>query len=136
MNEICRNLYQGDAEVAIQAAQNKTVDYIIYLGQEMPYELSHESKVPVIHIPLKDGENDERRIEAVGEILRYVTTGKVLVACRKGISRSPLLCLYYLVKYNYNRRDFRNVEGYIRRKVKSFLPSPKLYWQIRRMLVC
>jgi len=101
--QVWSNLFQGDWQGAVYVSRNPEtprgkIDWIIYVGQELPRELSHDSKVPVIHIPMKDGREDEKKIMMALSVINAVRLSEenVLVACRAGISRSPVLCAAYL----------------------------------------
>ncbi len=85
-----------EGEVEVQKA--KDADWIIYVGQTLPRELSHESEVPIIHIPIKDGIDDIQKWKVANKIISECEIqGKTLVACRGGISRSPMVCLIFLL---------------------------------------
>lgn len=130
MNKITDDLYQGNIADAVAASEGGVIDTIVWLSQGIPRDLSHESVVPIIHIPLKDGKNDPKRIEAVISTLSVLCKDKVLVACRGGISRSPSLVLAYMLWMN----DWqKGVEETVRKAIPAFCPSPDLYRQIMRM---
>jgi len=86
------NLYQGDREDAIRVSRSKEVDAIVYVGQEFPIELIG-SQIPVVHLPFKDGEGnlDLQFHLAIANIQYLTLDDRTLVACRGGISRSPLI---------------------------------------------
>lgn len=134
MREITKNLYQGNAEDAIRASKNKSVDVIIYLGQEIPHELSHESKVPVIHIPIKDGKDLKSKwnIMCVSIGTFVYKESIALVACRAGLSRSPMAVVYYLcILENF---QFDKTYKFVKEKIPEMIPAPDLYNQIKEML--
>ena len=66
LKKIVENLYIGDMETAIRANSGKLVDWIIYIGQELPRELSFNPQVPVIHIPIVDGVDNIDKWEEIG----------------------------------------------------------------------
>lgn len=129
MIEIQPNLFQGDRDDAIRCSQNKSVDVIIYLGQEMnEYKLMYRSKIPVIHIPLNDGHNPQSRLEYVMLNIAYaVVDDKVLLACRLGISRSPALTVLYLTKH----KSFDDAYNFVKKKIPHMQIEPHLYKAIK-----
>jgi len=135
MIKIEKNLYQGNLDDAIEASKNKTVDAIVYLGQELPRKLSHESKIPVIHIPMKDGENEEILVHlALLNIGFLETDDKTLVACRAGISRSPIIITAYLATYHYARVDFDRAYNRVKRLIPSFNPEQNLLAIVKKVV--
>jgi len=128
MNEILlESLYQGNRDDAIKASQNKSVTSILYLGQEIPEELTHKSLIPVIHIPIRnDFEEDPLRFEYIFQYLDYALKygSIVLVACRYGESRSPLVCLYYLMLHEHY--SYKRAYTLIKSKVSNFKSDRKL----------
>lgn len=137
MIEITKNLYQGDVNDAIQASQQKTVDAIIYLGQAIPRELSHESKIPIFHVPLKDGDNNhEISIHMILANIVYLNLtlhdNKTLVACRAGISRSPTLVAAYLSICKPEELDFEKALKYMYSINTSYQPEPNFLEIIRK----
>lgn len=131
MHKILDLLYQGDWNNAVQTSKYEGMDMIVYLGQEMGRELSHESKVPVIHYPLKDGKNPQTKLDILLETigLLQIHSLKTLVACRLGLSRSPMIVVAFLS----NALGFDKAFRFVRKEIPEMLPAPELYSQIERM---
>lgn len=105
MIKVFENLYQGNLEDVKQCLKNKNVDFIVYLGQGLNKSVTFKSKLPIIHIPLNDGENNDEKIDmTLLNIALIETYNKVLVACRQGVSRSVAICAAYL--YIYKKGNF------------------------------
>lgn len=136
MNEIFNNLYQGDRIDAIQAALFESVDVVVYLGQNMDAkQLMYESKIPLIHFPLNDGENPQSKYTILLELLDFLLLEqgyKVLISCRYGTSRSPSIVLLHLTE----NENFVFEEAYdlLKDKIATFpdLTKPETY--LRKML--
>lgn len=133
MKKIIKNLFLGNCDDAIQASKTKSVDAIVYVGQELPRELSHESKIPVVHVPLKDGYNDDLPIHLILGILGHLTLeDKTLLACRGGISRSPTLAVAYLATYHSKKYSIEDEESFtlldatmlIHKLIPEYQPEP------------
>ena len=150
MIEILKDLYQGNREDAINASHEHLVDYVVYVGQELPLELSHHSPVPIAHIPLKDGRDNVAKWKLVEETVRTChNKGKTLVACRGGISRSPTVILYHILRTggfvtNGNleieflgykgKSNFEAAYKFVKAKIPMFQPERNLLRMIRRRL--
>jgi protein-tyrosine phosphatase len=134
MREVYRNLFLGDRACAIEASKTKAVDWIIYLGQELPRELSHNSQVPVIHIPLRDGEDTIERWHVANDVISYCLAGnyktRTLVACRAGISRSPMMIVFYLCHELH--WPFTRIYEFVKNQVPEFQPEPSLFDMVKR----
>jgi len=90
----------------VKTAEGK--GWILYVGQELPHELSHQSNIPVIHIPMRDGREIGAKIVMALCMIDTVLSAQdtILVSCRSGISRSPTLCVGYLYwKCNVEIKD-------------------------------
>ena len=123
MIKIEENLYQGDIQDAIEASLTKTVDVIVYLGQELPKPLSHISQVSIVHLPLKDGHNEALKFEILLMNMGHLTVdNKTMVACRAGISRSPSAIVAFLTAYK--GWEFDTATEYVRRIIPQFQPEP------------
>jgi protein-tyrosine phosphatase len=141
MNEIITNLFQGDQIDAHVAAGYGNVDYIVYVGQELPHELAFGSVIPVVHIPLKDGVDKPEKWWMVYQILFNLlnftnhlhTDAKVLVACREGKSRSPMVALLYLVKTECFA-TYNEACKFVREKVPCFQPEQNMADMVKKML--
>lgn len=135
MNEILPYLFQGHKADAIFQSQNNDLDVIIYLGQELNERcLTHNSKIPVIHFPLNDGKNDEKRYTILNGIISYlinINGFDVLVACRYGESRSPAIMISYLM---YSEKYiFALALQYVRRRIDGFKPCEELLSDISQL---
>jgi len=130
MREIIKNLFQGDKTAAITASQGAFVDYIVYLGQELPHELAFESKIPVVHIPLKDGLGSIDAWRLACDIIDKCLQKKVLVACRAGISRSPMMIVCYLLK-KQRKPNFNKVFKYVSNLIPEIHPEPNMFSMIK-----
>jgi len=122
--EVWRNLYQSDCEGAVEAlTRNPEVSIILYVGQGLPAQLAYQSKIPVVHVPLKDGrENPAKILLALGLIDDFTSFNlPVLVSCRSGISRSPCLCAGWL-SYKHDR-DFQTCLDHVKLKNPSVTPN-------------
>lgn len=123
------NLYQGNREDALKAAQSNDFKVIVYVGQSIPEALTHHSKVPVIHIPLYDGKTP---LDRFYPILSNVGVQKTLLACQLGQSRSPsLVMLYYMY---YHKMSFGDAYRLVQRKVPQFKPNPDLLDCVREFM--
>jgi protein-tyrosine phosphatase len=139
MKEIVKNLFQGDQKDAEAAAATGSVDWIIYLGQELPHKLAYDSSVPVIHIPIKDNEDIMEKWRVANAIIAGCHSGlngegtKTLIACRQGISRSPMMIVFYLMKSNqFKDRSFSKVYRFVdKRCILGLHPEPNLYKMIK-----
>ena len=134
MNEITKNLYQGDVNDAIRVSRTKEVDAIVYVGQELPKELSHESKIPVIHFPLKDGKGSHELLVtmAILDIGFLTFEDKTLVACRAGISRSPTIVVGYLA--TYEEMSFDDAVAQIHKLSPSYQPEPNFLKTVKKVV--
>jgi len=120
---------------AISASQNKTVDAIVYLGQELPHKLSHESKIPIFHFPLKDGKNNELSYHVIIATIGYLVLGdKTLVACRQAISRSPTIVIAYLAVYERERFSFDESYTCVRKLNPTLIPEPHLLQSVKEVV--
>ena len=97
------------------------MDCIVYIGQELPEKLAFNSSVPVVHVPLKDGVDDRGKWDLASELVGFcLKRGRVLVACRGGKSRSPMLAVYWLVGNGY---DFQRAFDFVKSGVPEFRPE-------------
>ena len=134
MIKVCKNLYQGNETDAIEAASGKDIDVIVYIGQDLPDKLSYNCKPPVVHIPMVDGDNDELTIHlALLNISYSVLDDKTLVACRAGISRSPLLVAAYLAVYESDKYTFDKALNRVRKLNPTFQPEQNLLQAVRKV---
>jgi len=137
LRQITPNIYHGNMEdaIAISKLQNTDINFILYLGQELPHELSHNSLHPVIHIPLKDGYNDELRIlTALHNIIITSLEYKILVACRGGLSRSPALIVAYTVIKNKKRFPLKDYLPSLKEKIPGMLINQDLLDSVEKTL--
>ena len=105
ITKIFGKLYQGNMEDVIKVLKSKEVDVIVYLGQGLSKGIAFKSSLPIVHVPLNDGENMSFKIDlALLNIAYLELDDKVLVACRAGISRSVTICAAYL--HIYRSEDF------------------------------
>ena len=133
MIRIIPNLYQGNLDDAVRVSKTKEVDAIVWLSQEIPRELSHDSMIPVAHIPMVDGLNEKKRIDLAFMVISYLRCeSKTLVACRSGISRSPSIIIGYLSVYKLHKNGFEGSYRRIRRIIPSFQPEPHLLESIKQ----
>ncbi len=136
MIEVLPHLYQGDANDAINASKGEIVDVIVFLGQNLPFELEH-SDVPVIHYPLEDGPNSDMKIEVLMDIFYSLDTYDFLVSCDAGLSRSPLMIMAYLMcgyEGNFYREwKFDQTYNFVKEKIPVFKPEQSLLAQIKRL---
>ena len=141
MYEVIKNLFQGNIEDAIEASASRSVDWIVYLGSDLPEKLGFSSSIPVIHVPLRDNEQDERKFEIVSKIMSLIKSQKILVACRQGISRSPMIVVYYLLYSGYvfegknKYEDFRKACRVVENKVAEFRPEPSMFKMIEEKFI-
>lgn len=133
MIKITDNIFQGDMTSAIKASFGGVVDSIVYLGQEIPEELSHRSKIPVIHILMNDGECHEDLINLAFHNIYYFTYGKVLVACRAGISRSPAILIGYFAVYELPKINWDKAFKFIKKKIPQAHPEPHLLEAVKKV---
>jgi len=143
MKEIINNLFLGDIHDAISVSQTKSVDAIVYVGQELPDDLAFHSSIPVVHIPLVDGVNDELRIHLALINIGYLTLeDKTLVACRAGLSRSPTVVVGFLaVYYPYKFKSledkgaftFDKAYEYIHKLIPQFQPENNLLRTVKNV---
>ena len=144
LKKIVENLYVGDMESAIRACLGKLVDWIVYIGQELPRELSHNPQVPIIHIPIVDGADNIDKWQAAVVMISYCHIGdengkkaKTLVACRAGISRSPMMVVYHLLKCpflmnpNWNHCSFETAYNFVKERVPEMQPEQNIYNMIK-----
>jgi len=135
-NKISDSLFQGDAVGAILAGINKQIDVVVYLGQELPKELSYCSTCPVVHIPLVDGKNDSLSIHLVVLNISYLELDdRVMIVCRQGLSRSvALLAAYQSVYVNDECKDYPTILKEVREKLgqtNEVMPHPDLLTSVR-----
>lgn len=122
MNKISLDLFQGDVRDALEASRERSVNWIVYVGQDLPSELAFHSRVPVIHVPLADGTDCIEKWRVCAKIVGLcLQSGQTLVACRAGLSRSPAMILYYLLRTG-GLKDFEAVYRFVERKVPEFYP--------------
>lgn len=142
MIEIIKNLFLGNMQDAIRVSKTQEVDAIVYVGQELPDELAFHTLIPVVHIPLVDGVNDELRIHLALMNIGYLTLeDKTLVACRAGLSRSPTLVVGFLsayLSYDYKPEDekaytFDEAYKYVYKLVPKFQPEQNLLKTIKKV---
>lgn len=135
IRKIHKNLYHGNREDAILASKSKVVDVIVYLGQDLPYELSHDSQIPIIHIPMKDGNNDDLKIHLVFLNIGYIELDdKVLVSCRAGISRSPTIITGFLATYYSGKYTFENALRKVKKLIPEFQPESNLLRKVEEVV--
>ena len=132
LNKILSNLWQGDREAALTLV-DKGVDYVVYIGQELPYKLGFRSKVPVVHIPIRDGVDDPKRWKLLYVILNNLKESKVLVSCRAGMSRSPMVILYYLLESRCFK-EYDEAYNFVKEKVPIFQPERNMEKMVKKML--
>lgn len=136
MHKILDNLYQGNKDDAIDVSiYNSSIDVLIYIGQELPKELTYESKITVIHIPMKDGNNPKTKWSYLYGTISFfhrVAKKKVLVACRMGLSRSPMMLVLYYSKFK--KKCFDESFSFVKEKIPEMNPKPDLYTQIKEIV--
>ena len=134
MIKVCKNLYQGNLQDVETVVNGRQVKAIVYLGQDLPDKLSYNSNVPVVHIPMVDGDNDELTIHlALLNISYLCLDDKTLVACRAGISRSPVIVAAYLSVYEYENHNFDKALERIRKLNPTFQPEQNLLKVVRKV---
>jgi protein-tyrosine phosphatase len=80
----------------------------------------------VVHVPLADGADCIEKWRVCAEIIGLcLQGGKTLVACRAGMSRSPAMILYYLLRTG-GLKDFDGVLKFVIRKVPEFYPNQSI----------
>jgi len=145
MNKILGTLYQGNAEDAILASQDKSVDWIIYLGQELPEKLGFNSPVPIIHIPVNDRDDNINKWKIANEVIsscRSKICCNTLIACRQGISRSPMMLVYYTMRnhllfgnFDSASQEFAAACNFVKVRIAEFRPDPRLFEMIKKELI-
>ena len=137
ITKIFGNLYHGNMQDVIEVLKTKEVDVIVYLGQGLPKGIAYRSSLPIVHVPLNDGENIGLKIDLVLLNIAYLELDdKVLVACRAGLSRSVVICAAYL--YIYQKENFpesydeclRHVRFLIKQLDKP-IPNPELIKSVK-----
>lgn len=137
MNKITEGLFQGSLEDVSLASKglNPDIDYIFYFGQDLPNEISYNSQIPIIHIPLNDGKDNPKKIQIALALLhkaRYcLSTGRnnILVGCRAGLSRSPFICMLFLSKVE--NLTIGESEKIIEKACKGYFHNNELYELIK-----
>ena len=136
MIKIAENLFQGDLNDALRTSAEKTVDVIVYLGQGMPDKLAY-GDVPVIHIPLKDGKDLELKINIIFSSIglsNLKLQQKTLVACRAGLSRSPIIIAGFLGIVKYNHPSFSKGFKEMKKLIPNCMPHPDLLENIKKFV--
>ena len=143
MNKIHDWLYQGNLYDAITAAKGKTeIGCILWFSQGIPLNLTYHSKIPIIHIPINDGRNSIEKMRVIKNVVTapflFLNT-KVLVACRGGISRSPMMVIYMILNdsslvHDLNLKDdFDAVYKFVKSKIPEMQPNQSLYRQVKSL---
>lgn len=94
-------IWVGDMEDAYAHRVHPEVKAILYLGQEMPTFLSHNiGGLTIVHFPLVDGYNSPEKMANATAIADTLLSRNrsLLIACRAGISRSPIVAVLLLVR--------------------------------------
>ena len=144
LKKVVENLYVGDMESAIRSCLGKLVDWIVYIGQELPRELSFNPQVPVIHIPIVDGADNIDKWEVTSIMISYCHIGdkngnkaKTLVACRAGLSRSPMMIVYHLLTYpflinpEWESCSFETAYNFVKERVPEIQPEQNILKMIK-----
>ena len=125
LNKIFGNLYHGNMQDVIEVLKTKEVDVIVYLGQGLPKGIAYRSSLPIVHVPLNDGENIGLKIDLVLLNIAYLELDdKVLVACRAGLSRSVAICAAYL--YIYQNEEFQRSFNKCLKRVQKIINQPNM----------
>lgn len=125
MYKVDSRIYQGDSQDAISHRSDSFFNYIIYLGQKLPEELSYDSVVPIIHYPLSDdGNNSLLKLSHIISLVRNLQS-PLLICCRAGMSRSASICAYSA-----------NLDYDLYLKINpTYLPHPDLIKSIEESLI-
>lgn len=93
-----------DAGTDLKKLKKLGVKGIVSAVTQLPQHLKEYRKngISILHIPIKDREDTDIRVyfNAVNEFIKRIfrQSGKVLVHCRAGMSRSVTLTAAYLIK--------------------------------------
>jgi len=138
MKFITKCLYQGNVEDAKLIVKSKKSDIkiIMFLGLTMPSYLEDTENVFVIHIPIRD-ENFNKSTDkmflamSILETLIKNNDANVIVVCDAGLSRSPMLCLLYLVNEEFT---WEEAETLLKQIIPEFQPETGLYLNIKNRI--
>lgn len=143
MSHIIDNLYIGDYQNA-KDFQNSDI-YIITCASEIN-DIKNYHK-----IWLFDGKNNKNFINDITEVIKIINNliienKKILIHCSAGMSRSPTIVLYYLMKYKKmkfddaymllkQKRPCINIHRWFLSQIKNFSESlPKdLFYELRKI---
>jgi len=137
MQKIKDKLYQGNLEDTIAWVDNPKHEQniIIYLGQTIPNGLCHNCYPTFIHIPIRDGENTPSRVLNTILITHSIIEnykGKILIACRAGLSRSIIITIsiYSLLE----EISFDKAYKHVKKKCSNILPEQNLLREAKQVV--
>jgi protein-tyrosine phosphatase len=134
MTRVWERLFVGSLQDAERLSRNNTIQIatVISLSEQC---VEHKADdVRYIHLPIEDAEpvpmrQFEMLMKAIAEGIR---TGKVLVHCAVGVSRSPTLTAAYMHRVGYKHIDAAMEE--IRQVRPSVDPSKILLSSVKEQL--